>query len=302
MAQSQIEQFIRAEDLEQALRAAGMVVSAGRYVSDVPGRLMDLEWNFFDELHRTHVHGTYQGMVKAFAGRTFSVNTVRAGRLPILVQVANAKIADGLFYQSMTLWGVIYCHQVISMTELEGDKVRLDRRWLTGSHWLFRPLHWIFNRLLLSLQKNQDDEDNALVRGRRLQLRKAGFCFATDDPNFINSNELHDHVRFPPGAPESRLRLSMLLPEVGAEARVRVGALELLLRREAHALRVWPGICPHEGAALTAQHCRDGVVQCPWHGRRFRGAELAFDSGAEWRFLDFRVSLEAEEIVVRTLG
>src|SRR5262245_6485148 len=114
MPASQIEQFTRPEDLHRALRAlhAGMALSAGSYVSDVPGTLADLEWNFFDELHRVHTHSTYQGMFKVFAGKTFSVNTVRVGGLPILVQVANAKLASGLFYQSMTIFGLLYCHQV----------------------------------------------------------------------------------------------------------------------------------------------------------------------------------------------
>lgn len=301
MATSQVEQFIRPEGLEQALRALhpGMVITTSRYVSDVPGYIVDLEWNFFDEGHRIHVHGTYNNMFKVFAGKTFSVNTVCLGRLPILVQVANAKIATGLFYQSMTILGAIYCHQIVSMTQLEDGKARLDRRWLTASHWAFGPLNHLFNRMLLRLQDKQDREDNAIIRERRFRLRRAGFRFVTDDPDFINSNQLHDHVLFPDCDQESRLNFSTVLPGVGSEQRVSVGPLELLVKREEHCLRIWPGICPHEGAALEAQHRCDGVVQCPWHGRRFRGTEFAFGSDTKWRFLDFLVSVEGEDLVVR---
>ena len=301
MVTSQVEQFIRPENLEQAIRAlhSGMVVTTGEYISDVPGYLVDLEWNFFDELHRIHVHGTYDDMLKVFAGKTFSVNTVRFGRLPIFVQVANAKLAAGLFYQSMTILGLIYNHQIVSMSQLDGGKVRLERRWLTASHWLFRPLHGFFNRMLLRLQDKQDREDNALVRERRYRLREAGFHFKTDTPDFINSNQLNDHVQFPPGDRENRLNLASVLPSVGSESRVKVGSLELLLKRGESAILVWPGICPHEGAALEAQHRCDGVVQCPWHGRRFKAAELPLKSDAKWRFLNFLVSLEGEELVVK---
>jgi nitrite reductase/ring-hydroxylating ferredoxin subunit len=301
MPDSQVERFIRPEQLEKELRAlhAGMVVTTDRYVSDVPGYLADLEWNFFDEVHRIHVHGTYNDMFKVFAGKTFSVNTVRLGRLPILVQVANAKIASGVFYQSMTVLGILYCHQVVSMSQVGEGKIRLDRRWLTASHWLFRPLHGPFNRMLMQLQDKQDREDNAIVRERRFQLRQAGFRFQTDDPDFINSNQLFDHVAFPQGDAEARLEFSTLLPKVGSEVRVSVGALELMLKREERGLRVWPGICPHEGAALETRHRCDGIVRCPWHGRQFRGAELAFGSDDKWRFLEFLVGVEGEEVVVR---
>lgn len=301
MPSSQVEQFTRPEGLEQALRALhpGAVVTTEQYVSEVPGYVVDLEWNFFDEGHRVHVHNTYQNMFKVFAGKTFSVNNVCVGRLPIHVQVANAKIAPGLFYQCMTILGVIYCHQIVSMTQLEVGKVRLHRRWFTVSHWLFRPLHRVFHRMLLRLQDKQDREDNAVVRERRFQLRRAGFRFVTDDPDFINSNKLDDHVLFPECAPESRVNISTLIPGVGSEQRVSVGPLELLVKREEHCLRVWPGICPHEGAFLDIQHRRDGVLQCPWHGRRFKGAELTFGSGTKWRFLDFLVSVEGEDLVVR---
>src|SRR5262245_29959777 len=208
MVVSQIERFIRPEDLERQLRTlhAGMVVTRGQYVTDVAGYLKDLEWNFFDEIHRIHVHGTYNDFFKVFAGKTFSVNVVRVGRLPVFVQVANAKIADGLFYQSMTLLGILHNHQIVTMEQLAGGKVPLNRRWITASHWLLRPLHGLFNRMLMRLQDKQDREDNLLVRERRFRLREAGFAFATDDADFINSNQLYDHVRFPPGEKESRLR------------------------------------------------------------------------------------------------
>jgi len=271
----------------------------GQYITDVPGHLRDLEWNFFDEIHRIHVHGTYDDFFKVFAGKTFSVNTVRLGRLPILVQVANAKIADGLFYQAMTILGILYVHQIVTMTELAGGKVRLDRRWLTASHWLFRPLHAVFNRMLMRLQAKQDGEDNMLVRARRLRLREAGFRFASDEADFINSNQLDDHVMFPEGERESRLDFSSVVAEVGAEARVTIGHLELLVRRETQGLRVWPGICPHEGAALSAEHRSDDTLQCPWHGRRFRGSELRFDSSNTWRFRNFVLSIQGCDLVVR---
>ena len=43
---------------EQALKVLhrGMVITQGEYASDVPGFIHDLDWNFYDEIHRIYVH------------------------------------------------------------------------------------------------------------------------------------------------------------------------------------------------------------------------------------------------------
>ncbi len=301
MPDSEIKQFTRPEALETALRFlhSGMATSSQEYVSDVPGLLEDLEWNFFDEVHRIYVHGTYDGMLKVFAGKTFSVNTVRFGRFPIFIQVANAKIGPGFFYQAMTVLGILYCHQIVTMRQMEPSKIRLTRKWITASHWIFKPLHGLFNRMLARLQEKQDKEDNYLIRQRRLDLRNAGFRFSTDDPDFVNSNDLKDHVIFPATGGEVRVKWADIVPKIGIERRIKVGALELILKRSDHSIWVWPGICPHEGAALLSAHKCDGVVQCPWHGRKFRGIEMPLGSVTNWQFLKFTVSLEGDELAVR---
>ncbi len=76
-----------------------------------------------------------------------------------------------------------------------------------------------------------------------------------------------------------------------------VGALELIVRRDDDGVTVWPGICPHEGATLEIAHRCDGVIQCPWHGRKFRGTKLTPGSNG-WRFLNFTVSIENDDILV----
>jgi nitrite reductase/ring-hydroxylating ferredoxin subunit len=304
MVKSELENYLTPQQLEPALRALhpGMSITKCEYVSDVVGSLVDLEWNFFDEVHRIYVHGTYDDMFKIFSGKTFSINLVRLGRLPIFIQVANGKIRDGLFYQVMSVLSIIYCHQIVEVEQVSEGVIRLSRRWLTASHWIFRPLHFFFNRMLMRLQIKQDVEDNDLIRERRYRLRAGGFRFTTDEPDFTNSNRLNDHVKFPPGPVESRLDISSVAPAVGDKERVKVGQLELLLERKEQGFRVWPGICSHEGATLETSHLCDGSVACPWHGRKFRGGELRSDPPTKWQFLDFEVSLVRNELVVRSVN
>ncbi len=292
----EIELFTQPERLELKLKELhkGAVITKGNYISEVPGYVNDMEWNFYDELHRYYVHDTYHDMFKVFSGKTFSVNLVKWGKWPIFIQVANAKVAPNLFYQTMSILGIFYVHQIMKIEPLERS-LKLTRSWYIVSHWLFKPLHAFLNRSMLKLQTKQDIEDNEQIRHRRLSLRDAGFHFKTDCPDFTNSNQLTNNVIFPASEKTSRLNLSNLLNDA-APQNITLGILELLIKREGNSIRVWPGICPHEGASLNSQHLCKEFIHCPWHGRRFPGTLLQ-EGGAPWRFMDFDVSLQNNSLI-----
>lgn len=293
----EVEFFIERDRLEQKLKKLhkGAIVTNGEYISDVPGYVNDMEWNFYDELHRYYVHNTYHDMFKIFSGKTFSVNLVKWSGWPIFIQVANAKIAPDLFYQTMSLMGIFYIHQIMKLEQLDRS-VRLTRTWYTVSHWLFKPLHSYLNRSMMKLQIKQDIEDNEQIRYRRLFLRDAGYHFTTDCADFTNSNQLTNNVIFPKSDDESSVCLSSLSDNTLQN--VTVGILELLVKRENNGVRLWPGICPHEGAAIAKNHLCGNVAQCPWHGRRFSGILLE-EEGQMWRFMQFEVSVANNQLIVR---
>jgi nitrite reductase/ring-hydroxylating ferredoxin subunit len=294
----QVLKYLPADRLADHLKQLhpGIVVTHGHHGSLVPGFLNDLEWNFYDELHRQCVHDTYHGLYKVMTGKYFSVNVVRWGNLPIFMQVANAKIADGMFYQSMTVLGIIMLHQVQRISQKQ-DEVLIEVDWYTASHWLFGWLHGPFNRRLLRLQKKQDVEDNVEIRGRRRDLRYRGFGFATDDPDFVSSNRLTDNVRLPPMPAPVRIELSDY--ELDKVHRVVQGPIELLLRRKsASQVEVWPSLCPHEGGLMDERHLCDGQLLCPWHGRRFASVLLGEGARDSWRYLSVTVRYKGDHLEV----
>jgi nitrite reductase/ring-hydroxylating ferredoxin subunit len=294
----QVLRYLPADRLAEHLKELhpGMVVTHGHHESLVPGYVNDLEWNFYDELHRQCVHDTYHGLYKVMTGKYFSINVVRWGNLPIFMQVANAKIMDGMFYQSMTVLGLIMLHQVQRISQKQ-DEVLIEVDWYTASHWMFRWLHGPFNRRLLKLQRKQDIEDNIEIRGRRRELRHRNFHFATDDPDFINSNRLTDNVRLPPLPAPLRIDLSGYA--IGRMYRVAQGPVELLIRRKSeHQVEVWPALCPHEGGLMGEQHLCDGQLVCPWHGRRFGAALLGSGGRDSWRYLSVVVRYRGDHLEV----
>lgn len=293
----EVEIFIQEKLLEQQLQKLhkGAAITKGEYSSEVPGYINDMEWNFYDELHRYYVHNTYHDMLKIFSGQTFSVNLVKWGQLPIFIQVANAKVAPNIFYQTMSILGLFYVHQIMQLEQLD-RAIKLSRRWYTVSHWLFKPLHNIFNRKLLKLQIKQDVEDNIYIRHRRLALRDAGFHFTTDKANFTNSNQLTNNIIFPNSEIIAKFSLNML--HANEVQKVQLGILELLVKPEANGIHIWPGICPHEGASLECQHLRDNIIQCPWHGRRFHSVFLKVNA-KPWRFIAFDIFMDEEFLIAR---
>ena len=64
-------------------------------------------------------------------------------------------------------------------------------------------------------------------------------------------------------------------------------------------MNIWPATCPHEGASIPeAQFC-EGVLSCPWHGRKFRPVQLSYGSSKSYRLGNISVFLEAEALVIR---
>lgn len=287
-------------DVEGELRRLhpGIAITHGFNESVVEGFVNDVEWNSMDLWHRVFVHRTYREHLPVFSGAHFALNVTRLGRTPFFAQIANAKISPGLLYQTMTMWGVFYLHQIVRLTQ-EGEKVRIRVDWWIASHPLFRWLHRPFNWRLTKLQLVQDAED-AEIRARRFALRRTGFRFTTDEPDFVNASDLGDHVVAPVLAAPRRLSLSRL-PLGRIERRVEASC-ELLVERGEDGVRVWPGLCPHEGAAIGPEHLCDGVARCPWHGRRFPAAVLSPAGRREWRYLDWRVALEGDDLVVSSAG
>lgn len=277
----------------------GATLTRGYHESLVNGEVRDLEWNAFDYWHRIYVHHTYNDALQVFSGRHFSVNVTRWGRLPIFIQVANAWLGPGVFLQTMSVLGILYLHQVVRLTQ-KGEQVLIQVNWYTASHWLLRWLHPFFNRRLLKLQRVQDAEDRQ-IRDQRYQLRKQGFRFATDDPDFLNSNRLTDHVIVPGSMAAVRMPVASL-PH-GRIERIEMGCLPFLAKRDGDAVTIWPALCPHEGAPMAQEHLCEGVLQCPWHGRRHKGFELRPAEGqAHWRFLGVTVELQDSDLVMTPDG
>lgn len=295
--ETEVQQFVRPDQIVARLKKLhpGAVVSQGKIKTKVKGSILDGEWGVFDLLHRIHVHHTYPNFIPLVSSKDISVLITPFGRLPVFFQVVTARVGPGAYYQTFSVFGILYCHQISHMTQV-GDEVHVSMDWFLVSHWLFKWLHYLFDRRLARLQKEQGDED-APLRDRRVELRGRGVSFVTDEPDFINANDLSDHVILP--SVKLPLRVPLASTGHGAFQHVNAGPIELLVKKDADDLIVWPGLCPHEGAKLDESNLCDGRLTCPWHGRTFGPTRLPKGGAAALRMLGLVIERDGDDLMVR---
>lgn len=279
------------ESLERLNR--GMAVTVGTFHYKTQSYLDDMEWNHMDQLHRPFIHKTYEEVVRIATGKNFAVSLTRWGRWPIFITVTDVRIDKGLFYQCMTLAGIFYIHFVLEMTQV-GDETATVLTWHIASHRFFKILHPILSRKFHKLNVRLQQED-AQIRERRFELRKAGYSFKSDPADYLSANLVSCNTIAPPISSEITVDLSKI---VEAKTMIEVGKHEfIILRNEAHEYLIWPGVCPHEGGKLFGGEICGDKISCPWHGLKFSAVRLSAQSPSGSRY-GFHFELVGHTLII----
>ena len=298
--------YISPENLVPSFQTLGhsTAVTHGRYEIKIPCEVRDADWNHMDQLHRPTVHKTYQESLRLVMARSFqlSLTGVAFGGFKFFMLVTDIQLGPGLFYQAFSLFNLLYVHSIIRMIPLSEQEesngnmtLQMIDWYIVSSRW-FKFLHGPLSRRLYRLNDVQNKED-APVRTRRTELRRKGYRFGSDQPDFLNSNVLTDNVIPPRLGGIHRISLKGIT-KVGLN-RVSVGPIELLVRRSSEQnFTMWPAVCPHEGGPLESGKICNGTIICAWHGLRQSGVCLSPDRPQE--FLgNLRLSIEGDELVVQ---
>ncbi len=277
---------------------AGMSVTKGQFEIIVPDcTLKDMEWNHMDQMHRPSIHNTYQKGIRLITGKDFALSLTQWGKWPFFITVTDAYVAEGLFYQSFTLAGIIFVHSVISMESL-GESVRLKHEWYIASHKIFKLLHHILSKQLYKLNIRLQAEDEPLRQGR-YHLRKLGYHFKTNQPDYYNSNILGQNTIYPDISADAFFSVA----EISAEKpqQYKINNLEFIVKKyDTDSYRIWPAACPHEGGPLLKGNFCEAQVTCPWHGLHFRAAEVSKTSPLAVKY-GFEYLLKDQCIYVKKL-
>jgi nitrite reductase/ring-hydroxylating ferredoxin subunit len=259
--------FIREDKIDESLARLipNVRITKGHFSYPAPSETRDLLWNHMDQNHRPFIHRTYGDAMRVAIGERSAFSLTRFGKWPIVLPVFDGHFKENGFYQILCLFGVLV---VVNIIECHGDGLdaRMDVDWVIASHRFLRFLHGPLNRRLQNLNLVQNREDDEM-RDRRVELRAAGYKFATDIPDFVNSNVVGNNVVFPPLRASKSVAVADI-PE-GKPQTIEVGDRAYVVRREGDSVDVWPGVCPHEGALLGPEDVSGKTVRCRWHGLEF---------------------------------
>jgi hypothetical protein len=133
-------------------------------------------------------------------------------------------------------------------------------------------LHRPLNKKLYKLNARLQQEDEQIRQGR-FELRKQGYSFKTDCPDYYNSNLLGANTIYP--ALEADAHFSVVgIAET--PALIEAGNLKFIASKNNNdTYLIWPAVCPHEGGSLIKGKFCDAKVTCPWHGLHFKAVELS---------------------------
>lgn len=291
--------YINPENLSQTLQSfsPSLVVTKDHFDISVPGLLKDMEWNHMDQMHRPFIHRTYQEAVRIALGKEFALSLTRWNKWPLFITVTDIRVSEGVYYQCMTIAGLIYVHLIISMKE-ENQIVHQRIEWHLVSHKWFRFLHKLLSRKFYKLNERLQVEDSQ-IREQRFDLRKKGYAFNSDICDYYQSNQLRRNTIYP----------ALLVPITIDTKKLPYNELVeqqnnyvsfIIKKQTENEFLIWPSSCPHEGGNLMrGKLCNNNQLQCPWHGLRFSAVKLTSKQSTVKEF-GFEFILQQEQIVIKT--
>jgi nitrite reductase/ring-hydroxylating ferredoxin subunit len=297
--QDQQIRYLTPDNLYQQLKnfTAGMSVTKGCFELVVENCLVqDVEWNHMDQMHRPTIHNTYEKGIRIAFGNNFAFSLTQWGKWPFLIPVTDVYVGKGLFYQSLTIGGIIFLHSIISLEQV-GENVKLKDEWFIASHKVFKIIHKFLDKKLYKLNKRLQDEDQPVRQGR-LALRKKGLHFRTDVPDYYNSNILRSNTIYPQISENACLSLNDVTVQPQEKM---VGNLEFVIKKDKDAYLIWPAACPHEGGPLIEGKFCGEKVACPWHGLEFAAAKLSLHSPSAIK-QGFQYNLVDEKIFIKQIN
>ena len=225
-----------------------------------------------DHAHRPFIHDTYNKNLRLHYTKNSATSLTFWKNLPIILHVNDFYIGKGLFSQTINLLGIIFIETKLGLKYLSEYETRMNVDWFISSHWIFKPFHKVLFKMLLKLHNKLQDED-FIIRNQRASLRKTGYEFIDNQPNYISSNNMNLNVIYPKmNKPFKKPLVELPLDEdhsVYAEEN-----LFIFNKKSDHELLIWPGVCPHQGGSLENCPISGNAKVCPWHGLNIPAIEL----------------------------
>jgi len=289
-------QKLRYESLLRRLRKEGFRLCEFSMVSKGEYAAADADWNYKDVPHLPVVHRLADSqpiILGEDIACAINLQKILGIWFPIVVNVYEAEKNVAVYYTTL------FFFILVVKTEIEEPKPLLTVVKTTYNIAYPRWLFWVMPLLRWSIKRNYHVlmSEDLPMRDRRGQLRKLGYGFRKKNQTygFLETTRLYDrNVQLPAGAARTHSANYQEILAAGTTGYVGdTGLLGLRLIRDGDTITVWPRTCPHEGASLDHSPCRDGIMTCPWHGRRIDPiGTFIWNQDAEFSDGDYSISVK----------
>ena len=294
------------KDLVASLEKVGLKFSYLELVQEGDYLPTDADWNYKDVPHLNVVHELVDATIASIDDETMASVLMQKAvglRFPITTFTYDSG------NDRQTCFFNVFFYQLIiesKWEQLGPLRTRVTTRYAIGSapFWqLFVPIvKWVLARNYENLMTT-----DIAMRSRRGELRKWGFTFKGDKApySYRATMKLQEANVIPPAgiATPTPPSATLSLRELERDKVITIGQADhrgLRFQLEDGVVRVFPRMCPHEGANLDHSSCKNGQIACPWHARKFAPlATLALGKGQKVATSEhFELTLEGDSLHV----
>lgn len=278
------DQALGLDEVVAKLEPEGFRFNRFELTVDDPCRPVDVEWNYKDMVHVGYVH-SHMSRKFMYIGKsaytTFDLQKFLGMTIP--QSAAFYVTHDNRIVVNTTLFFYVILVEIRS--EAAGAMLtRTTTRYAVGARSSLLRLFTPVLRMAIERNWKRFTKDDRSLRTRRGQLRTAGYEFYDESP--IDHRETLRVTGKGLEVPESIAGYRHEVRLAGSGESVHfVGSddhLGLQVHVDTGTIRVFPRLCPHRGALLDVQKSDGGLVECPWHGRKFRSlASIPRDSDSQ---------------------
>ena len=262
------------KSLVSSLQREGQVFSEFTLTHEGDYAVDDADWNYKDVPHLHYVHELAEA-IPAVVGddliATINMQKVLMFRFPFALFNFEFEKNTQVYYTTW-LWLILIIETAYEA--LGPCKTRVNTTYSVGGppwlKWTFPIIKWV-------LKRNYDNlmSTDIPMRQRKGQLRKWGYSFSKRLANYSFEDTMDiapSNVVLPADQETPQPVLVNILEALPADGEYLLGKddhLGLRIVRASNKLHIFPRMCPHEGASLDGQSCKNGRIHCPWHGRAF---------------------------------
>lgn len=270
------------DELVARLKREGLVFSEFSLRHDGNYAVDDADWNYTDVPHLHHVHRLVEAVLSVVTHdtiATINMQKVLGFTFPMSVFNYQSRSNEHTYY---TTWLFFVLIVQTRYEALASNRTRVTTTYAVGSPWW---LKWCFPLIHWVLKRNYDNlmSSDIPMRMRRGELRSWGYSFDKGGSRYSferTMNIARSNVVVPPATSPAPLRISIheQVPRDGEYFFGKSDHVGVRVVRTGRNFKLYPRMCPHEGACLDTQLCVSGRIQCPWHGRTFEPLAV-FDLG-----------------------